>query len=231
MRRSTDPWYVVSRFLRDRPHPVVFDVGANVGQTATHCSRMLPGASVYSFEPSPTTYRALRAAVSRLPNVQTFNIGMGEQAETLTLLENSGSDMSSFLRPDRDAWGEIVRETPVEVWSVDRFREVHNIDRIDILKTDTQGFDLAVLRGARETLAANGVDVILTEVIFGPMYEGIPRFDELLGYALDYGFRFVGLYGVEQQHGVPGWADALLVHERLLAKPESTAVASRAAST
>ena len=216
MRTSKqDPWHAVSILLADRAHPVILDVGANAGQTASHCSRLLPTARVYSFEPSPTAYRALRAAVGGLQRVETFNVAMGEQAGTITLLENTVTELTSVLRPDAAAWGEIVRETPVEVWTVDQFRDEHNIDRIDVLKTDTQGFDLSVLRGAGNALAASAVDVILTEVTFVPMYQEAPRFDKLLGYALDHGFQVTGVYPFIRPHGLVDFADVLLVHERL----------------
>jgi FkbM family methyltransferase len=218
--RNTDPWHTASCLLRDRPHPVIFDVGANIGQTARHCSTVLAAPRVYSFEPSPTAYRQLQAAVSALRNVETFNAGMADRPGTLTLLENENSDMSSLLPPGPAAWGQVVRETPVEVWTVDGFREERDIARIDVLKTDTQGADLAVLRGAQETIAAGGVDLILVELTFCPMYDGAPRFDELLRYVLDRGFRLVGLYVPTRQHGFAiGWGDALLAHQRLLDEP------------
>lgn len=191
--------------------PVVFDIGANVGQTALRVGAW-PGAQVYSFEPSPSSYRNLVAATAHLPNVRCFNAGMGERVDTLSLLENSSSDLTSFLRPSEAAWGEIVRETPVDIWTVDGFCKEHQISHVSLVKTDAQGFDLAVLRGAELTLTS--VDVVMTEITFAQMYEDAPRFDELLTFVLDHGFRLVGMFPVHQER-IAKWADVIFTCGRM----------------
>jgi hypothetical protein len=49
---------------------VCFDVGANTGQTATRFLKEFPGALVFSFEPHPETYIALKMN-ARYQDVQT----------------------------------------------------------------------------------------------------------------------------------------------------------------
>jgi len=157
--RSTDPWYAVAGLLRDEK-PVIFDVGANVGQTATHCAKTLPGSEISCFEPSPSTFDQLNTVVGGLSNVHAFNAGMGSQDGKLRLRENTNSVMSSFLLPGPAAWGSVVRESLVDVWTVDGFSEKHRIERVTVLKTDTQGFDLEVLRGAEQMIRGSALDMI-----------------------------------------------------------------------
>jgi FkbM family methyltransferase len=52
-----------------------------------------------------------------------------------------------------------------------------SIDRHVLLKIDTQGYELEVLKGAEETVAAVGA--IQTEMSFQPLYGGQPLFDEV----------------------------------------------------
>lgn len=212
--RSSDPWHAIGRLVRSS-NPVVLDVGANVGQAAQQCLRRMPRATVFSFEPSPTTYRELSLIVSALP-VRTFNVGMADRPGTLTLFENDHSDMTSFLQPTDAAWGKVVRKSEVAVWTVDQFRAAEGIDRIDVLKTDTQGLDLAVLRGAAQAFADEAIDVVLTEISFQAMYQEAPRFDEVLGYLLDRRFRVAGIYPVHHENGIASWADVVLARQVLL---------------
>ena len=55
---------------------------------------------------------------------------------------------------------------------MDDFVEQHSIYEIDLLKTDTQGFDFEVLLGAKETLKHGLVKYVLVELNFVKMYEG-----------------------------------------------------------
>ncbi len=56
--------------------------------------------------------------------------------------------MSSLLRPAAAAWGSIVRETEVAITTLDDYCRSTDVSRIDLLKIDTQGYELEVLRGA-----------------------------------------------------------------------------------
>ena len=63
----------------------------------------------------------------------------------MTFLENSNPDMSSFLPLSEFGWGKVTKETPVEVKTIDQaFILDQNIEQVDILKSDTQGFDFEV---------------------------------------------------------------------------------------
>ncbi len=52
-------WHDIRFLLRNVERPSIFDVGANVGQTALACRRVIPKASIHSFEPIPETFENL----------------------------------------------------------------------------------------------------------------------------------------------------------------------------
>lgn len=64
------------------------------------------------------------------------------------------------------------------------------------LKTDTQGFDMNVLRGLGARLeAVRGIQI---EAGFKPIYEGMPRYGEVLNFLEQAGFALYGAYPVSR---------------------------------
>ena len=107
--------------------------------------------------------------------------------------------------------GEIKQRVHVDVKTVDDYCADLGVDAIDILKLDTQGFDLKVIRGSDQLLAQHRVHLIYMEIIFSEMYMGLPRFDEIFGFLADREFVLVAFYDFHYQSGRLGWADALFV--------------------
>ena len=129
---------------------------------------------------------------------------------------NSSSDMSSFLPIGELAWGEVKKETRVMVRTVDQFCRNEGVERIDVLKSDTQGFDLEVFKGAEATIRANRIGLIYFEVIFSEMYRGLPPFTEVFRFLIERGYHLVSLYAFRYQKDLASWTDALFVHQSLL---------------
>jgi hypothetical protein len=119
--------------------------------------------------------------------------------------------MSSFLSPSGAAWGEVVRTSRVAVTTLDAFAEQQQLPFIHLLKSDTQGFELEVFKGARKLMAQSRILLIFCEVIFSDMYEGLPRFHEILQFMEENGFTLVSVYEQRFKNGVVSWADVLFV--------------------
>jgi Methyltransferase FkbM domain len=120
--------------------------------------------------------------------------------------------MSSFLSPGKDHWGEIENVITVQIDTVDRYCHQHSIRKIDLLKIDTQGYDLEVLCGAGQMLSENLIKSVLIEITFIEIYQGAPRFDEVISFLLDRNFHLLSLYSVVFRGDAAAWADALFVH-------------------
>src|ERR1700735_3815973 len=134
-----DPLIDMKRLMDDRA-PLVFDVGSNTGQTIDEVRAYFPEFSLHGFEPSPQTFAPLKEKYSATPGVVKLNnFGLGARHEVKEFIENSKSDMSSFLEPDRDCWGEIAARIPVQIETLDDYASLNFVSYIDILKIDTQG--------------------------------------------------------------------------------------------
>ncbi len=64
-----DAFADIELMLRGRQSPVLFDIGANIGQTAAEFASRWPNSQIYAFEPIDECFRSLRSATARFPNV------------------------------------------------------------------------------------------------------------------------------------------------------------------
>src|SRR2546423_3368018 len=176
---SGEEWVVervVSAALKDVEGPVVFDVGANVGDYAALVARHVPSALCYAFEPSRRVYEQLASNVAARGDggrVKTFNLGLSDEEKTVEMYSYTveGEEVSLISSIDRRLPTQVVRvevsaSEQVEVRTLDGFCEEHGVGRVDFLKLDVEGHELAVLRGARRMLAEGAVSMIQFE--FGP---------------------------------------------------------------
>jgi FkbM family methyltransferase len=168
---------------------VVFDVGANIGQSAKRYSKYFPGAIIYSFEPVPAVFARMQERVRRFDRIRCFNVGLGASAGKVAMAVDERSTMSQMV--GADATGERVL---VDVTTLDEFCAVQAVERIDILKIDTEGLDLDVLRGARQLLAEQRIGIVEVEAgMHGGNTRHVP-FEVLKAYLEASGYSLFGIY-------------------------------------
>jgi FkbM family methyltransferase len=210
--RRTDAFADMRRFVPVSARPVILDIGANVGQTTKKFRATFRSSVIHCFEPGTETFKALRENVGTGTDVHVWPLGVGSSAGQQEFLENTEPDMSSFLELSNAGWGEVKDRPVVNVTTVDQFVREQNIPAIDILKSDTQGYELEVFKGAEQAMRADRIGLLYFEFIFSEMYRGLPRFDEVFRYLSDGGFLLVSIYDVHHQRGLADWANMLFVH-------------------
>ena len=203
-----DVTWDVERLSTDEPVRIVFDIGANVGQTAIRMAERFPGSTIYSFEPEPSAYERLQRNVDSLPQVRLYNQAAGSEEATMSMHRPRGSDLYTLDSCNGQTATEGVE---VSVTTIDRVCQTEGIDQIDILKTDTEGFDVAVLEGAKELLSRRKVRFIYSECDFIPSErDNHTSFFALHDYLSELGYCLVTLY---TENVVPGrgfdWGSAL----------------------
>jgi FkbM family methyltransferase len=170
MRFGVDPLLDIARLSRTWGQTVetVFDVGANAGQFQHQAETAFPGSYLYSFEPHPDTYRHLCEAVTS-PRARCYQLALGDTCGRVPFYvygtQADGSLMNS-LTPDagfalRGGWK--PEKIEVESITLDALCKRERIERIDILKLDTEGFDLTVLKGGERMLRERRVNFVYTE--------------------------------------------------------------------
>lgn len=150
------------RCLPRFPVEIVFDVGANVGQSTAAFLAGFEPAAVYAFEPVSATFETLRASVGGDGRVHAFNLALGRSPGTARMRIGNKSVSSRIV--DRPAFINPARVATVQMTSGDVFCAERHIDRIDLLKIDTEGHDLDVLLGFRAMLAQMRIGLVEVEV-------------------------------------------------------------------
>jgi FkbM family methyltransferase len=175
---------------------VVVDAGAHHGWFF-HCwLDWCPGAQVYAFEPTAESFGQTRANYGADPRVHLFQLGLGSQEGELAFNVLAGSQVSnSFLAPRQSTWDSIeygtgaISQRTVPITTLDRFCTKEGLGRIYLLKIDVQGFELEVLKGARDTLRR--IDHVFVESGIQRLYEGAPSFSEICQFMESQGFHLM----------------------------------------
>jgi FkbM family methyltransferase len=121
----------------------VFDVGCHVGSWTDQALSQMPTTVVHAFEADPRLAAALIGRFSNDPRVKMNAVGMADETGTHVLfLNEEAPDISSMVDS-----GTGLPPVDVPVVRGDEYCREHDIERVDFLKIDTEGFDWNVLAG------------------------------------------------------------------------------------
>jgi FkbM family methyltransferase len=182
--------FTALRRLVTNRRPTLFDVGANRGDYSRELRSAFPEAEIYAFEPNPYTFELLRATLSSAKD-HTFCLGLGSAAGTETIYTYDNALDSVHATVCRDVFNDVhhasnIAAVDIQLTTIDQFCKGAGIKHIDVLKIDTEGYELHVLRGAARMLNEDRVDVIqfefngmhvISRVFLRDFYEVLKAYD------------------------------------------------------
>jgi FkbM family methyltransferase len=194
----------------------VFDVGANVGQTANWIRHYVPDARLYCFEPVSSVYEELVKNTGSMKNIQTACIAFGDKNEEVTIRLHREHSVLNSLKAELMNWDEDTVEEKVTVLRMDDYCRDKHIQHIDLLKIDTEGFELNVLKGAADLLLREKVGFILCEVGFLRSNERNTYFADMCELLSQFGYYFQGMYQISGHSWDPAnvFGNALFMHKK-----------------
>lgn len=195
---------------------VVFDVGANVGQSALAYAEGFPSAEVYSFEPVSATYHQLCANTRSVPRIRAYQLAMGSATGQSVIHVRDESVKSSLRHQSAESHPETI-----QVETIADFATLHNLSRIDLLKIDTEGFDLEVLAGAGSALEQGRISLVQTECQILPRSSYFVSLNAVAEYLQRFRYELLGIYEQQPEWGgenILCYCNAVFVSPRLSAR-------------
>lgn len=212
----------IQKRLNKQPVKVILDVGANIGQTAEDFSQQFPEADIYSFEPVKGIFEDLKHNTKHLDRVRCFNFGLGSQPGAANIYLQEKSVWNSIVTEENSKRNVLTKAKgkveKISIKTVDTFAQENNLEHIDLLKTDTEGYDLEVIKGAEKYLQGNKISFILSEVGFYRRDSGHTYFIDIHDYLDTQGYQFVDFYGITPALKLSnrfGFANALFVNSQI----------------
>lgn len=187
--------------------PFIFDVGANEGQSIERFKQIFPESKIFSFEPLHFLENKLSEKQKRFKNVDYFLFGFGDKNTRKDIYVNLQTGSSSFFKLiPNSAWlnkraKELgVKEsefrknkTSVALKRLDDFIDENNIENIDIMKIDVQGFEPLIFQGAKNSLEKKIFNYIEVELILSGIYELENSFYNIEKYLIPLGYKLVSM--------------------------------------
>ena len=177
--------YIRQKEIKDM---VVVDVGSNIGNYTDYIQNEIPTIKkCYAFEPIKSCYDKIKVKKNRV----IYNIGLGSKKEKKVFYECIGSEThSSFVNRE---W--LYKKPEYNIYKKEIFIDTLDnfIDeKVDILKIDTEGFELEVLKGSIKQLKNKKIDYIQFE--YGGCFQdnGV-KLNDVINFIKEYGYEVYSL--------------------------------------
>jgi len=189
----------IKKHTKEERKVVIADVGGYNGGTADYLSRQFKDSTVFCFEPNKGMINKLMETAAKNPKVVIRNIALG-QLKSKALFHVTSNNLSSSLNelnkveiqntPDGFRQGFDEKETlTVEVSTLDE--EFKDVSRLLLIKLDTQGTEINILKGGAETLKKT--KLILTELNNHHLYKNTCQYFEVDEFLRNNSFKLVDI--------------------------------------
>jgi FkbM family methyltransferase len=178
----------------------IVEGGAFHGHDTIKMAQAWPHSTIYTFEPVPELFAQLKQNTAPIKNIHCFNLALSDTDGTAQFWPSEHprrkglhSQAGSLLQPkERIKWSDITFNEPfdVPIITLDTWAEQNNIDHIDFLWLDLQGYELPVMQGSPNIM--NQVKYIFTEVHFVEAYAGQKQHHDVMAWLENQGFAMIG---------------------------------------
>jgi len=217
------------------PSRVVFDVGANIGQSIERYRALWPDARIHSFEPNPAAFATLSDKYRDMHDVALHPVALADTRGESPFHVTRIPEMSSLLEPE----GWLRAMSPggkydfstirIPVDTLDHFCSERGIAHIDILKIDVQGAELKVLHGGSRMLSEGRIGMLYLEANLAETYVDQTTLSGMLNFLEPLGYRIWNILPFVYTCANRAWtANVLFVGASLVERVESAARARAA---
>ncbi len=201
---GVDALYDVARHFPQLNGSSFIDVGANLGQTAKRMREYFPLADIHCLEPFAFTMERLRAETAQL-GVHYHQIALSSSSERRTIrVDRNPVDLGkNSLLHSNDGPNAQLHEEEVQVETLQQFCESEQLQQIGVLKIDTEGLDLEVLKGGKQLLAEHAIAVVQIEVGFDARNDYHVPYAAALEFMHPHAYKLFGIYDQALEFHLP----------------------------
>ena len=191
----------ISNFLQNLSIKTIIDVGAHKGEFAQNALNIKSVNKIISFEPQKKIFEILKHKFTKNDKVSLNNFALSDKVEKKIMKINKMTTTStlnheinnnslyfkfkSFLLYQKNS---IISEEEIDTTSFDIFFDQHKFDENTLLKIDTEGYELHVLKGSNQKIKE--VKYVLIENQFSNMYKNV-NFKDCHKFLEDKNFRLL----------------------------------------
>ncbi len=193
---------LVLKKLLDKEVKVIFDVGGHNGESILFFNRNFNFFKIYTFEPLKNNFLKLKMNTKKIQEkIVYFNCALGgkkenqiikEMIETSSSTLNDINETSNYFKKKKFFLGvkdkkKMYVEKKVSIDKGTNIIREFKIDKIDLLKIDTEGYELNVIKGFESNIDI--VKVIIFEHHYDLMIRKNYTYSDINSYLLKYGFN------------------------------------------
>lgn len=214
--------------------PIIFDVGANIGQSLKQFKKLWPFSELHCFEPQERVWNELNNSASQFKNDVFINkFALGEENNNSKVFYNhkeftglsgclkvnlNSNDSISLMEAKKNNEIKTYREkfnieTVIKMSRGDQYMNSKDIKNINLLKIDVQGYEPQVISGFDNRI--RNIEVILTELNFYDFYEKSLSFYDIEKYLIPNGFRLYDISHISKNpmNGRTDWVDIIYLNK------------------
>ena len=188
--------------LLNKEVKVIFDVGGHNGESILFFNRNINFFKIYTFEPLKNNFLKLKMNTKKIQEkIVYFNCALGgkkenqiikEMIETSSSTFNDINETSNYFKKKKFFLGvkdkkKMYVEKTVSIDKGTNIIREFKIDKIDLLKIDTEGYELNVIKGFESNIAI--VKVIIFEHHYDLMIRKNYTYSDINSYLLKHGFN------------------------------------------
>jgi len=144
--------YDLHKFLKE--DFVVFDIGANIGVFTCFAANVVKKVKVFAFEPVSMVFDILKKNTESYRNIEIFQLSLGSREETKEILIRTWNPGYSTIKDSavqRPKESFDIKEN-IKISKLDNIVNKLNLEKINFIKIDVEGYEVEVLRGGIETI-------------------------------------------------------------------------------
>jgi FkbM family methyltransferase len=223
------------KFLIDKNDPIIFDVGANEGTSLDEFKKWWPDSSVHCFEPQKECWESLDKKATQYSNsyVNKYAVGNNHNQLNTFYSHDISSGISGFNKVNLNSRDSLYldeikksnnsieqyedslnHERVVEIKRLDEYIQSKQIENVNLLKIDTQGYEPEVLDGLGKYI--NNIEVVITELMFYDYYERSLSFYDIERFLIPAGFQLYDINHISKNpmNGRTDWVDVIYINSK-----------------